>query len=115
MERRFRLDLYYRLSVFTVRLPPLDDRLEDVPLLAQHFIDQFNEKHSTMVQGLTHEVLESLQGYEWPGNVRELRNVMERAVILARQGRRICEVSPRRRPRDCVYPRMSRWPKRRDC
>jgi len=85
-EGRLRPDLYYRLSVFTVRLPPLDDRLEDIPLLAQHFVSQFNEKHGTDVKGLAREVLESLQGYEWPGNVRELRNVMERAVILAREG-----------------------------
>lgn len=85
-EGRLRPDLYYRLSVFTVRLPPLDDRLEDIPLLAQHFVGQFNEKHGTRVKGVARDVLESLQGYEWPGNVRELRNVMERAVILTREG-----------------------------
>jgi len=85
-EGRLRPDLYYRLSVFTVRLPPLDDRLEDIPLLSQHFVAQFNEKHGTAVQGVAREVLESLQGYQWPGNVRELKNVMERAVILAREG-----------------------------
>ncbi len=85
-EKRLRPDLYYRLSVFTVRLPPLDDRLEDIPLLCTHFVGQFNEKHATSVEGVAQNVLESLQGYEWPGNVRELRNVMERAVILAREG-----------------------------
>jgi DNA-binding NtrC family response regulator len=85
-EGRLRSDLYYRLSVFTVRLPPLDDRLEDVPLLCSHFVAQFNDKHGTTVAGISQEVMESLQGYQWPGNVRELKNVVERAVILARQG-----------------------------
>jgi len=85
-EGRLRTDLYYRLSVFTVRLPPLNDRLEDIPLLVQHFVGQFNEKHGTHTEGVSREVLESLRGYEWPGNVRELRNVLERAVILAREG-----------------------------
>lgn len=85
-EGRLRRDLYYRLSVFTVRLPSLQERLEDVPLLVQHFIQVFNEKHGTQVEGVNAEAQDSLMGYEWPGNVRELRNVLERAVILARQG-----------------------------
>ena len=85
-EGRLRRDLYYRLSVFTVRLPSLQERLEDVPLLVQHFVNQFNEKHSADVEGVSADVLESLMGYEWPGNVRELRNVMERAIILSREG-----------------------------
>lgn len=85
-EGRLRRDLYYRLSVFTVRLPALQERLEDVPLLVQHFVQQFNEKHGAHVEGVSTEVQESLMGYEWPGNVRELRNVMERAVILSREG-----------------------------
>ncbi len=85
-EGRLRRDLYYRLSVFTVRLPSLQERLEDVPLLVQHFVALFNEKHGTRVEGISTEAKESLMGYEWPGNVRELRNVMERAVILSREG-----------------------------
>lgn len=85
-EGRLRRDLYYRLSVFTVRLPSLQERLEDAPLLVQHFVQQFNEKHGTEVEGVSAEAQESLMGYEWPGNVRELRNVMERAVILSREG-----------------------------
>jgi DNA-binding NtrC family response regulator len=79
-----REDLYYRLNVFTVALPPLRERRADIPLLAQHFIQDFNRKHNTRVQTLRDEALEMLKGYAWPGNVRELRNVMERAVILAR-------------------------------
>jgi DNA-binding NtrC family response regulator len=85
-EGRLRPDLYYRLNVFTLALPPLRDRIEDLPLLAQHFVGQFNRKHSTAVSGLRPAARDLLEGYDWPGNVRELRNVMERAVILARQG-----------------------------
>jgi two-component system, NtrC family, response regulator HydG len=79
-----REDLYYRLNVFTIRVPPLRSRKSDVPLLAQHFIREFNTKHGTQVQALRDDSLEILKNYAWPGNVRELRNVIERAVILAR-------------------------------
>ncbi|MBI4443281.1 MAG: sigma-54-dependent Fis family transcriptional regulator [Acidobacteria bacterium] len=79
-----REDLYYRLNVFTVALPPLRERKEDIPALVQHFIREFNAKHKTAVVALRREALEKLTSYAWPGNVRELRNVMERAVILAR-------------------------------
>jgi transcriptional regulator with PAS, ATPase and Fis domain len=83
-EGRLREDLYYRLTVFTVNLPPLRDRKEDIPLLAQHFIGEFNKKHSTNVETLRDDALEMLMTYSWPGNVREFRNVMERALILSR-------------------------------
>jgi len=79
-----REDLYYRLNVFTVALPPLRERKGDIPLLTQHFIQEFNRKHNTRVEAMRDEALEMLKSYSWPGNVRELRNVMERAVILAR-------------------------------
>jgi DNA-binding NtrC family response regulator len=79
-----REDLYYRLNVFTVALPPLRDRLSDLPLLSQHFILEFNAKHKMQVEGLREETRHLLQEYSWPGNVRELRNIMERAVILAK-------------------------------
>src|SRR6185503_15008261 len=78
-EGRLREDLYYRLTVFTVHLPPLRDRKEDIPLLAQHFIGEFNKKHGAGVAAL-----EMLMTYSWPGNVREFRNVMERAMILSK-------------------------------
>ena len=81
-----RRDLYYRLNVFTLALPPLREREGDVALLAQHFVLQFNGKHSARVEGLGREAERSLRSYAWPGNVRELRNVIERAVILAREG-----------------------------
>ena len=85
-EGRLREDLYYRLSVFTVELPPLRKRLSDLPLLAQHFIRGLNDKHRLTVEGTSAEALEALRGYRWPGNVRELRNAIERAVITARHG-----------------------------
>jgi DNA-binding NtrC family response regulator len=79
-----REDLYYRLNVFTVTLPPLRERKEDIPGLAQRVLREFNEKHSASVVALRPEALDLLMSYTWPGNVRELRNVMERAVILAK-------------------------------
>ena len=84
-RRRLRQDLYYRLNVFTVAMPPLRERAEDVSLLVQYFIRRFNDKHGTAVRGASPDVLERLTGFRWPGNVRELRNVVERAVILARE------------------------------
>jgi DNA-binding NtrC family response regulator len=82
-EGQLREDLFYRLNVFTVHVPPLREHPEDIPLLAQHFIRQFNELHETEIQGLKPEARAMLEAYEWPGNVRELRNVIERATILA--------------------------------
>jgi transcriptional regulator with PAS, ATPase and Fis domain len=81
-----RQDLFYRLNVFTVSLPPLREREGDVPLLVQHFVRQFNAKHGTQVEGAGRDAERVLRAYTWPGNVRELRNVIERAVILARSG-----------------------------
>lgn len=83
---RLRRDLYYRLSVFTVPVPLLRNRVEDIPLLAQHFVQAFNEKHGAEVEGVSSEAMDHLRGYSWQGNVRELRNVIERALILARRG-----------------------------
>jgi two-component system, NtrC family, response regulator HydG len=83
-DGRLREDLYYRLTVFTVHLPPLRDRKEDIPLLAQHFVAEFNKKHGANVEALREDALEMLMAYSWPGNVREFRNVMERALILSK-------------------------------
>lgn len=85
-EGDLREDLYYRLAVFEVRLPPLRDRPEDIPLLAHHFALGANERHGTSVEGLRDEALELLAAYDWPGNVRELRNVVERSAIVAGSG-----------------------------
>jgi DNA-binding NtrC family response regulator len=85
-EGMLREDLYYRLNVFEIRVPALRERVEDIALLAQHFIREFNLKHDTDVEGLRDAARVRLEAYPWPGNVRELRNIIERAVILARQG-----------------------------
>ncbi len=79
---RFREDLYYRLNVVSLPLPPLRERKEDIPLLARHFLRVFAEKNGKNVRGLTSEALDALVRYSWPGNVRELENCMERAVVL---------------------------------
>ena len=83
-EGRLREDLYFRLSVLCIELPPLRDRIEDVPLLAAEFLRQFNREHRRAIQGIDEDCLKSLEAYSWPGNIRELRNVIERAVILCR-------------------------------
>jgi Nif-specific regulatory protein len=81
-EKKFREDLYYRITVVPIRLPPLRDRKADIPLLARHFLKVFAAKLGKPAPEIGHEVLDLLTGYPWPGNVRELQNVMERAVIL---------------------------------
>jgi formate hydrogenlyase transcriptional activator len=82
-DGRFRDDLYYRLNVFPIRVPPLRERRSDIPLLARHFLHQISRKLNKPVQGIDKESLERLMGYSWPGNVRELQNAIERATILA--------------------------------
>ncbi|MGH3055512.1 MAG: sigma 54-interacting transcriptional regulator, partial [Gaiellaceae bacterium] len=83
---RFRCDLYYRLSVFPLELPPLRERLEDIGLLAAHFLDLAKRRLNCPEVRLTDEALQLLTEYDWPGNIRELRNVIERAVILSQHG-----------------------------
>ncbi|MFC0773443.1 sigma 54-interacting transcriptional regulator [Terrimonas alba] len=83
-EGRFRLDLYYRLNVFPIELPPLRDRIEDIPALAYHFINIYNRKSGKKITGLSDKVLKSFISYEWPGNIRELEHVIERSVLLAK-------------------------------
>ena len=82
----FREDLYFRLNVFEVELPPLRDRLEDIPLIASALIHELNRRHDCRVADLSAEVQAAFQRHNWPGNARELRNVLERAVILCGQG-----------------------------
>ena len=83
----FREDLFYRLNVFPIGLPALQDRREDIPLLARHFLSMFSAKMHKRVEDFTPEALEALTQYDWPGNVRELSNVVERLVILCDAGR----------------------------
>jgi PAS domain S-box-containing protein len=80
---RFREDLWYRLNVFPITVPPLRERKEDIPLLAQAFVDRFCQSQGRPSLDLSHSILQSLQAYAWPGNVRELQNIMERAVLVS--------------------------------
>jgi transcriptional regulator with PAS, ATPase and Fis domain len=83
---KLREDLFYRLNVFSIHLPPLRERLEDIPLLARTFIEEFNRQDNRQVRGLSSEAEKELERYHWPGNVRELRNVIQRAVVLSGTG-----------------------------
>jgi DNA-binding NtrC family response regulator len=83
-QGKLREDLYYRLNVFAIRLPPLRERKDDIPLLAEAFIREFNARNNRSVTGVADRVAQMFQRHDWPGNVRELRNVIERATIVAR-------------------------------
>jgi DNA-binding NtrC family response regulator len=78
----FRSDLFYRLNVITIRIPPLRERREDIPLISRHYLRHFSEKNQKRITGFESDVLPVLSMYDWPGNVRELENTIERAVIL---------------------------------
>ena len=80
---RFRRDLFYRLSVFPVRIPPLRDRMSDIPLLVKHFLAQLQRKLAKPLQLVSSASMDRLQSYTWPGNIRELQNVLERACVMA--------------------------------
>ncbi len=82
-DKTFREDLYYRLNVFPILVPPLRERVEDIPALARTFVDEFARSFGKTIESVSEESLRGLQRYPWPGNIRELRNVIERAVILA--------------------------------
>ena len=86
-EKRFREDLFYRLNVITIVAPPLRDKREDIPVLAEHFLRVYAAKNNRRLDGVSDEAMACLEAYSWPGNVRELENVMERAVVLARGAR----------------------------
>jgi DNA-binding NtrC family response regulator len=81
-QGRFREDLYYRLNVVPIQLPPLRERLDDLPLLVDHFIHRFNKRLGRSVEGASPAALSALMAWRWPGNIRELENLMERAVLL---------------------------------
>jgi two-component system response regulator PilR (NtrC family) len=93
-EGRFREDLFYRINVIQMHLPPLRDRPEDVPLLAEHFLAKFAEQMHKPVRSISHDALELLERHSWPGNVRELENVIERAVALERSAAVLPETLP---------------------
>ncbi len=92
---RFRQDLYYRINVVNIELPPIRERLSDIPLLAQHFLERACEEAGRVVHGFTDEALAAIGRYSWPGNVRELQNVIERAVLLGKADQVRLEDLPR--------------------
>ncbi|MGC1451012.1 MAG: sigma 54-interacting transcriptional regulator [Candidatus Sulfotelmatobacter sp.] len=98
-EKRFRDDLYYRLNVFPIRMPPLRERREDIPLLIQSFVSEFAQSFGKHIESIDKASIDSLQRYTWPGNVREVRNTVERAMILA-NGPRLYISAPSASPND---------------
>jgi len=86
VQRQFRLDLYYRLNVFPISIPPLRERREDIPLLARYFVQQFARRMHKTVESISPQTMEALVHYSWPGNVRELQNVIERSVVVYDKG-----------------------------
>jgi transcriptional regulator with PAS, ATPase and Fis domain len=92
---RFREDLYFRLNVVPIRVPPLRERPEDVPFLLMHFLEEYNRRHRLQVR-LDEEVIETLTAYPWPGNVRELMNLVERLLVTAQESRVGLEHLPRK-------------------
>lgn len=92
-EGKFREDLYFRLGGIKIEIPPLRDRKDDIPILAYHFLEEFNEKHNTDIKGFSKESLEALVNYKWEGNVRQLQNVVNEACIIALSKNRIVEIN----------------------
>ena len=117
-ERTFREDLYYRLNVVPVHLPPLRERREDIPPLIEHFMEVFSRENGKAVDRLSREALDLLVGYDWPGNVRELENCVERAIVLGRTGTITADLLPEAicrplgsaggRPEDVLRPLIAR-------
>jgi formate hydrogenlyase transcriptional activator len=85
-EKQFRSDLYYRLNVFPIYIPPLRERPEDIPLLARHFVQEFARRMNKTVEAISTKTMDSLALYPWPGNIRELQNVIERSMVVYRKG-----------------------------
>ena len=83
-ERRFRMDLYYRLNVFPIVLPPLRERAEDIPLLVAHFVRTFAERQGKSIEQIPRDAMTAIESYNWPGNIRQLQNFIERSVVLTR-------------------------------
>jgi len=105
-ERRFRQDLFYRLNVIPIVIPPLRERRTDIPLLIDHFLNRFNQSKHTEVVGLDDEALRLLTEYDWPGNIRELENMMERLVVLKKQGILASEDLPQKISRRSMIPEL---------
>ncbi|NJN71160.1 MAG: sigma-54-dependent Fis family transcriptional regulator [Nitrospira sp.] len=105
-EKRFRQDLFYRLNVIPIVIPPLRERRTDIPLLIDHFLTRFNQSKHTQVVGLDDEALRLLTEYDWPGNIRELENMMERLAVLKKQGILSSEDLPQKISRRSIIPEL---------
>ncbi len=105
-EKRFRQDLFYRLNVIPIVIPPLRERRTDIPLLIDHFLARFNQNKHTEVVGLDEEALRLLTEYDWPGNIRELENMMERLVVLKKHGILSFEDLPQKIGRRSIIPEL---------
>ena len=81
-DQQFRSDLYYRLNVFPIEVPPLRERAEDIPLLVRHFVQYFAGRMKRVIETIPDEAMQALTGYSWPGNIRQLQNLIERATRL---------------------------------
>jgi formate hydrogenlyase transcriptional activator len=86
LDKQFRSDLYYRLNVFPISIPPLRERAEDIPLLVRHFVRHFAKKMNKTIDAISDETMQALTRYPWPGNVRELQNIIERSVVIYEKG-----------------------------
>ncbi len=95
-EKKFREDLYYRLNVIQLQIPPLRERRSDIPLLAHHFLSAYNQKNHKQIQGFVSDAMARLENFAWPGNVRQLENVVERAVVISQES----EIQVRDFPRE---------------
>jgi transcriptional regulator with PAS, ATPase and Fis domain len=106
----FREDLFYRLNVFSIRVPPLRERVGDIPILVHHFIKKFNQKNHQAIRGLSREAMDGLAAYPFPGNVRELENEIERAMAMADDGKTIelWNLSERIRSKSTCHPHPSK-------
>ncbi len=119
-EGRFREDLYYRLSVIPIHLPPLRERREDIPLLARAFLDRYSKSMGKKIEGIDPEAMRRLEVYDWPGNVRELENTIERAVALEASPRISADALPDAHPRSLsrdhhepFWKRARQWQRQR--
>ena len=101
LDRQFRADLYYRLSVFPIELPPLRDRRDDIPALVEHFVAQFAERYHKPIPNLPETITLALQEYDWPGNIRELQNFVERAMVM-NCGTALRSLTGEQNTRDCA-------------
>jgi DNA-binding NtrC family response regulator len=103
MAGRFREDLFYRLNVFPIQIPPLRERREDTPILMNYFLERFSRRHGRNMPGFTTRAIDAMLAYDWPGNIRELENVIERGIILGTEGQPI-DVSHIFTSGENVYP-----------